>query len=140
MKMQKGLFTLQLLPLGCVKVQMSFSHFKFLTLWVWKWNRSSPWSHARGTSGKGLPFPRRTQQQTKLFFLGGEMNRSLLQIITELLSSQQILQLSFWYFKHSEISATNKVVECFCWRSGVCCWGPNSVMGRLLLLTLAASS
>jgi hypothetical protein len=47
------------------------------TLWVWKWiDLASPWIHARVTSGKGLPFPRRTQQTNKLLFFGGEMNRS----------------------------------------------------------------
>jgi hypothetical protein len=36
------------------------------------------------------------------------------------------LQLSFDTSKHSEISASHQQsVECFGWRSGVCCWGPR---------------
>lgn len=109
----------------CVKMQHTFSHYNFYSLGVEK-NRPSPWSHARGTSGKGLPKKNPTQQ-TKFFFFGGEMNRSFCKIITDL-SSQQICNWALILkntlrgdFSHQQS------VECFCWRSGVCCWGPNSV-------------
>lgn len=117
----------------CVKMQQTFSHHNFYSLGVEK-NRPSPWSHARGTSGKGLPKKNPTQQ-TKLLFFGWRNEQKFLQIITDL-SSQQIcnwalILKTLW----DEISATNKVWSAFV--GGLEFVAEDQILcSRLLLLTL----
>jgi hypothetical protein len=72
----------------CVKMQQTFSHYNFYSLGVEK-KRSSPWNHARGTSGKGLP--NKNPPTNKFIFFGWRNEQKFLQFITEL-----------WYLKHSQ--------------------------------------